>query len=239
MEPDGLILVIPDKPDPERDALAAAWARRGGDVLRLARFWDPPPLAPDRVRVYGSDSFCLVLQQKVGFELCTPADDLVLDIPAALLSRRIARRSLGDAGGLAWPAFVKSMAPKLFASRVYPDRAALARETAGLDDATEILVAEVVTFAAEARAFVAAGEVLDCAVYEGEADVRAATAFAREVARSVALPRAVVVDVGYVAGRGWAVVELNAAWGAGLNGCDPERVWPCVAAASGLGGAAR
>lgn len=230
---DGLILVIPDKPDPERDALADVWSRRGGDVLRLGRFWDPPALEADRVRPYGSDSFVLVLQQKLCFDLCTPADELLLAFPAAYLQRRVERRRLGDAGDLAFPAFVKSMAPKLFTSRVYPDAAALAHETAGLGGETEVLVAEVVSFEAEARAFVLDGRVLDCAVYEGDADVEAAAAFARDAAGAVALPRAVVVDVGYVAGRGWAVVELNPAWGAGLNGCDAERVWACIAAASG------
>lgn len=40
----------------------------------------------------------------------------------------------------------------------------------------------------------------------------------------VALPRAAVLDVGVIAGRGWAVVEQNAAWGAGLYGCDPDEV---------------
>jgi len=36
-----------------------------------------------------------------------------------------------------------------------------------------------------------------------------------------------------VASRGLAVIEFNAAWGAGLNGCHPEKVWPAVIAASG------
>ena len=40
----------------------------------------------------------------------------------------------------------------------------------------------------------------------------------------VDLPRATVIDVGTIAGRGWAVVEQNAAWGSGLYGCDPEQV---------------
>ena len=40
----------------------------------------------------------------------------------------------------------------------------------------------------------------------------------------VDLPKAAVVDVGVIAGRGWAVVEQNAAWGSGLYGCDPAEV---------------
>lgn len=44
----------------------------------------------------------------------------------------------------------------------------------------------------------------------------------------VVLPRAVVIDVGMIADRGWAVVELNAAWDAGLYGCDPAQVLEVV-----------
>lgn len=38
----------------------------------------------------------------------------------------------------------------------------------------------------------------------------------------VDLPRAVALDVGVIPGRGWAVVEANAAWGSGLYGADPH-----------------
>ncbi|MBV6626222.1 MAG: ATP-grasp domain-containing protein [Rivularia sp. (in: Bacteria)] len=37
----------------------------------------------------------------------------------------------------------------------------------------------------------------------------------------VEIPSATVIDVGVIKGRGWAVVEQNAAWGAGLYGCNP------------------
>jgi len=45
---------------------------------------------------------------------------------------------------------------------------------------------------------------------------------------SLPLPPAVVVDVGLIAGRGWAVVEANAAWGAGICDCAPERILPLL-----------
>jgi hypothetical protein len=60
-----------------------------------------------------------------------------------------------------------------------------------------------------------------------------ATAFITEVVQRVELPRSVVVDVGFVADRGWAVIEFNAAWGAGLNGCNATKVLPAILAASG------
>jgi hypothetical protein len=38
---------------------------------------------------------------------------------------------------------------------------------------------------------------------------------------TVDLPEATVIDVGFIEGKGWACVEQNAAWGAGIYGCDP------------------
>ena len=37
-------------------------------------------------------------------------------------------------------------------------------------------------------------------------------------------PRAIVIDVGYIVEKGWAVVEANSAWGSGIYGCDPDSV---------------
>lgn len=41
---------------------------------------------------------------------------------------------------------------------------------------------------------------------------------------SIEFLRAVALDIGRISGRGWAVVELNAAWGSGIYGCDPAEV---------------
>lgn len=46
------------------------------------------------------------------------------------------------------------------------------------------------------------------------------------------VPRAVVIDAGFIDGRGWAVIEFNAAWGAGLNGCNAEKVLAAIVSAT-------
>jgi ATP-grasp domain-containing protein len=233
----GLTLLLPDKPDVERDSLANVWERHGGMVLRLARFWDPPALDPGSVRVYGSNAFCLVLKEKLGLQLCSPSDELIFAVPPHHLRRAVWRRTLTEAIELdpAYPAFCKPAVPKLFPARVYTNPTELATECRGLDGGSVIVVSEPVTFIAEARCFILEGRVLDCAIYDGEGDTEAAASAVAELLRDLPVPRAVVVDMGLIPGRGWAVVEFNAAWGAGLNGCSPELVWPCVAAASGAG----
>ena len=55
---DNQLLVIPEKPDVERDEVARVWQENGGQVLSLGRFWEPPLLDPTQVRLYGAfDSF--------------------------------------------------------------------------------------------------------------------------------------------------------------------------------------
>jgi hypothetical protein len=228
----GLQLVIPDKADPEREAVATAWGDRGGEVIRVGRFWDPPMLDPSRVRVYGNDTFCLVLQQKLGLRLTSPADGLIFTVPPSGLGRSLHGATLADLHRLAFPVFVKPLVPKLFRAAVFLSPAQVWAECTGLPNDTEVIVSEVVAFVAEARCFILNGRVLDCAVYEGSANADQAAAFAQSLARDLPGPSVYVMDVGLVPGTGWVVIEFNAAWGAGLNGCDPRRILPAIEAAS-------
>jgi hypothetical protein len=163
MKASGLVLLMPDKPDAERDALANIWEQHGGEVLRLGRFWEPPVLDVKTIRVYGGTSFVSVLQEKLGFELCTPSDDLILSLPPEVLKRRIKKRHLREAEHFQFPVFVKPVTPKLFAAHVYGNVDELRRECQGLDIDTAIFTSSIVSFVAEARTFILDGKVLDCA----------------------------------------------------------------------------
>lgn len=232
MDTTGLNLLISDKIDAERDALAEIFLRQGGTVHRLGRFWDPPAFEPSSVRVYGADSFCLVLQQKLGFPLCSPDDDLLLRVPSEFIRRKLRGQALGEILAGEFPAFVKPTMPKQFRGVVYSSVEALREECRGLADETPVFVAEVVSFVCEVRGFVLDGRVLDVAIYEGRANLTEAGAFVSALIEAMELPRAVVIDVGFIAGRGWAVIEFNAVWGAGLNGCDAGKSLPAILAAS-------
>lgn len=227
-----LTLVLPEKADPERDLVAEAWERHHGPVLRIGRFWDPPPLDPDRVRLYGNDTFCLVLAQKLGLHLVRPPDDALLGLPDDARKRVLSSTTLGNAGALPFPAFVKPMVPKLFRAGVFPSSVALAAETDGLAADTMLLVSEVVPFFSELRCWVLDGEIVAIAAYEGSCDLQAACVFAGSIARDPLWPEVFVLDIAEIEGRGFAVVEANAAWGAGLNGCDATAAAQCIARAS-------
>ncbi|RMG11038.1 MAG: DUF4343 domain-containing protein [Planctomycetota bacterium] len=227
-----LLLIISNKPDRERDAVAEVWEVGGGEVLRLGRFWDPPPVERDRVRVYGSDSFSMVLAQRLDLELTSPRDEMIAELDASWLKRDLRAMTLADLAPTAFPIFVKPVTPKLFRASVYESHPALVTECQGLEDSTAVLVSEIVTFEAEARTFVLEGEALTCSVYEGTADATEAKAYVNDLVQAAEFPNTCVLDVGLIAGRGWALVEANAAWGAGLNGCDPLEAAKCIARAS-------
>lgn len=88
----------------------------------------------------------------------------------------------------------------------------------------------MVSIQAEARCFVLHQQAVTAAFYEGRGDVNAVRRFVDDLAQEVPLPTTVVLDVGIIDGRP-AVIEANATWGAGLNGCDPAAVVPCIDAA--------
>ena len=61
-------------------------------------------------------------------------------------------------------------------------------------------------------------------------ELNEATEFCESVLRDpkVAIPDAVVLDVGVIRNHGWAVIECNAAFSAGIYGCDPTAVLPVL-----------
>jgi len=184
------------------------------------------------VRLYGADTFCQVLAQKWDLELVSPGDDWLAGLEHRWLGRQVQLHSLASARELAFPCFVKPAAPKIFRAAVYDSFEALSAECEGLEPETPILVSDVVTFVAEVRAFVAAGEVKALSLYEGDGDVSQARAMLELAAQELVVPPTVVLDAGLIPGVGWALVEANASWGAGLNGCDPEQAAVCIARAT-------
>ena len=227
---EGLTLMIPEKPDAERDAVAACWSEHGGSAIRLGRFWEPPEIAPERVRVYGNDTFCLVVAEKLGLSLTSPPDDLIAHVPPQWLGREVSLLPLHQALASRFPSFFKPVVPKQFRAQVYDSREELENETRGLDGSERVVRSSIVRFQAEARAFILNGRVLDVAVYEGKAP--APRSFMEELSSQIPVPSACVLDVGLLERKGWVFLEANAAWGAGLNGCDAARVLPCIERAS-------
>ncbi len=242
-------LVLPPRATPDSEVIGGAARRAGWEVERLTTWRPPAWLAGRWVVLYGEPLFADIVAEPLGLALLEPSLDWVATLPPAYRGRQIRFTTLGEARTYQERAFVKPAADKCFRAGVYASGASLPASAAGLPDSTPVLQAEPVQWDVEFRCFVLDRTVVTMSPYlrYGELaqaedgtwlaapdEAEAAHRFGMRVVGDplVRLPPAVVVDIGIIAGRGWAVVEANAAWGSGIYGCQSDRILPVLARAS-------
>jgi hypothetical protein len=140
------------------------------------------------------------------------------------------------------PRFIKSAAGKEFDASVYPSGKDLPRGEM-ISDSLAVLIQEIVHFEVEYRCFVSDRVVRTASSYWrhgkdprdekglwSDSELSEATQFcAAFLADSaVHVPDACVVDVGFIQGKAWAVIECNAAWSSGVYGCDGAEILPVL-----------
>jgi hypothetical protein len=243
------MLILPPRNAPDAAIIREAALVTGWQVEQLASWRAPEALRGRDLVLYGEPLFADVI---------TPALDLaLLEAPAAWLPglperyrRRVIRpATLGEATALPDRWFIKPAEDKCFPAGVYASGADLPATVHALPESTPVLLSEPVEWKVEYRCFVLNRQVVAHSPYlrhgvlaraedgswpapPGEEEDALAYAAAFLADPAVQLPAAVVVDIGHIAGRGWAVVESNGAWGSGLYGCDPARVLPVLARAT-------
>jgi hypothetical protein len=228
-------LILSPRYTEDSQQLWQAAVRQGWSVERLHGWQVSEHLrAADEPVLYIDGLMGPMIAEQLGLALPEPPQDWLPRLLDEYRQRDVQLATLGAARGLL-PAFVKPPNDKSFSASIYapgelPDH---------IDDEMLVLVAEPVVWEHEYRCFVLDRRVRTSSVYLRQGQLQrehdfAATAeelgdlkrFADSVLsdRRVDLPYACVLDVGVIADRGWAVVELNAAWGSGIYGCDPAEV---------------
>jgi hypothetical protein len=237
-------LILPPRYTPDTIAVGRAAGRAGWEVERLASWRVPAWLRERDVAMYGEPLFAAMIAEQLEMVLLEPTWDWLPRLPQRYRLREVIATTLGEAKGWKRRAFMKPADDKCFRAGVYASgtelRRALVDETI-LPNSTPVLIAEPVKWEVEFRCFVLDGRVATMSPYlrdgamaldeEGgwwadEADESAAVDVAADLLANVevAVPPAVVIDVGRIAERGWAVIEANPAWGSGIYGCDPDQV---------------
>jgi len=243
-------LLMSSRHTADDQALWRTAVRRGWSIAR-ARGIRLPEIEDTEVVIYVEALYAPTIARAIGRELLDPPEDWLVNLPEALRKRTVHLTTLGGARGLTAPAFVKPPNDKSFAAQVHESGAVLRSE---FDDDMAVLTATPVRWRAEYRCFC-----LDCQVktaspylrsgfhaqqtdYEAtREELEAATDFAEQALAETKrfTPRAIVLDVGQVADKGWAVVEANGAWGSGIYGCDPDAVLDVIRHATVQPGAER
>jgi hypothetical protein len=229
-------LILTPRFTEDAQALWRAAGQLGWQVERLTSWRVPDELVSVAEPVlYLESLFGPSLAEQFGLKLLEPAVDWLPRLPDEYRKRHVSIMPLRTARQLPNPAFMKPPNDKSFPARVYSG----SELPGGYDEDSPVLVSEVVHWEVEYRCFVLDRQVETSSIYlrDGElqrqngfvaptTELAEAEAFVRTVLvdSRVDLPRTAVLDVGVISGRGWAVVEQNSAWGAGIYGCDPVRV---------------
>lgn len=237
-------LILTPRYTDDAQALWKAAAGLGWQVERLTSWRVPVALQSLAEPVlYGEALFGPMLAGELGLDLLSPAEDWLVRLPFDYRKRAISITTLGQARQRTAPAFVKPPNDKSFPAAVYLG-GDLPTE---YDDDMPVLVSDVVAWEKEFRCFILDRSLRTYSIYSRngelqrdedfrstpEEDAQVQEFMARLLADpAVNLPAATVVDVGVIAGLGWACVEQNAAWGAGIYGCDPSHVLAVLQGAS-------
>jgi hypothetical protein len=238
-------LILSPRHTEDSQRLWRAAGKRGWDVERLTSWRATEQLRniADPV-IYVEVLMAPTVATELGIELLEAPENWLPQLPYEYRKRDIALTTLGEARTCENPRFVKPPNDKSFPAGIVLGRD-LPRD---FPDESPVLVSEIVEWNTEFRCFVLDRKVVTFSVYlrDGElqkesgyatddAEDEAVTAFTQKVLNDprVSFPRAFVMDVGVIRERGWAVVELNAAWGSGLYGCDEDKVLDVLLVAAG------
>jgi hypothetical protein len=212
----------------------------GWKVERTTSWRISTNLLENTLVLYGETLFAAVVSQTLNITLLEPKASWLSEIPFKHCLRNIEFSSLGKARELKHTAFIKPAEDKCFPAKVYNSGLELPLVDV-LSDETPVLISEPVEWEVEFRCFVVENQVATISVYSrngmlaqnslGEwissnSETTTALNFANKTLKEIGntLPISVVLDVGIISNRGWAVVEANACWASGIYGCDPAKV---------------
>lgn len=186
---------------------------------------------------YGSQTFCEVISQQMGWTLKQNSFDWLSKVHPDYLKRKVDFMTLGQAKLITERKFIKPADDKCFDAKVYlPGEF---QPSIHVPDDYPVLVSEPVEFDLEYRCFVDGNVVKTWSnyiMYDNVADPRYwnmvpldEVRYPYELVNDLlydgrckglnTVPS--VIDVGRIRGKGWAIIETNQAWASGLYGCDP------------------
>ena len=211
-----------------RAAIARNWSVVRARGIRL------PEIDDEEIVIYVEALYAPTIAGMIRRRLLDPPIDWLVKLPLMFRHREVTLSTLKEARSLEGPIFVKPPNDKSFAAQIYDSGTSLPQE---FDDDMSVLIAEPVNWLSEYRCFCLNGKVVTLSQYlrsgthaketnyaATDSELEEASTFAESVLASARefTPRALVIDVGQIKYKGWAVVEANGAWGSGIYGCDPN-----------------
>lgn len=204
-------------------------------AMRFGSWNVPIEYQNDVIAVYGEDLFTTIVAEQCNLKLLKPADDWLANIPIKYTLRSIIYDRFENIQNVK-NKFIKPIDFKFFPAGVYTS----VEEIQGyntIDRNIEIFVSDVVDWSIEVRCFIIDRKVQTWStyIYNGEIQLKNTMLKNEEtdmlnflyeflIDQTINLPKAVVIDVGYIPNQGWALIEANPVWSSGVYACNPQKV---------------
>jgi hypothetical protein len=234
------LLLTPRSTD-DAQALWRGCVLRNWNVHRV-NGWRVPTVDPADDAVYAEPLLATHIARTLKLELLEPEVDWLPSVPERWRNRTVSLTTMQEARAILEPRFIKSAAGKEFDARIYPTGKELPHGQM-IGDSLAVLIQEIVHFEVEYRCFVSDRVVRTASSYWrhgkdprdenglwSNSELSEASQFCTAFLADpiVRVPKACVIDVGFIEGKGWAVIECNAAWSSGVYGCDGAEILPVL-----------
>ena len=185
------------------------------------------------VGVYGEDFFTAHVADQCGFHLENVEAHWLAGVPYKYVKRRITHEKLKDVS--AKTRFIKPVETKYFKAGIYDTKEAI-NGYDSLDQEQYVYTSTVVDWDCEVRTFIEDRTIKTHSTYiknghyfvdpnipkDTAGFIQFTQSFLNDAA--IRLPKAIVIDFGFIKGSGWAVIEANPVYSSGIYACDPESV---------------
>lgn len=218
-----------------RIALSQGWfVKRTSDDSGLKNIEHP-------IAVYGDQGYAYKIAHLLSIELVEVPLNWLCSLSHFYTKRCTHFCNLGSLDTFSTPLFVKPAQGREFPSKVYDSIEELF--TFSNDNHLQVISSEPVLWELEFRCIIVDREVLTYSQYMkhrqlaelepgGEPDSITDGLFAFLSTllndEDVEMPSTLVLDVGRIWERGWAVIEANPVWGSGLYKCDAEKAFTAI-----------
>lgn len=204
-------------------------------AMRFGSWNIPAVYQNDVVAVYGEDLFTTIVAEQCNLKLLKPEDDWLASIPLKYTLRSISYNRFGNIQDVK-NKFIKPVDFKFFPAGVYTSVDKI-QGFKTIDKNIEVFISDVVDWSIEVRCFVIDRKVQTWStyIYNGEIKLKDTMLKHEETEMlnflndfladaTIDLPEAVVIDVGYIPKKGWALIEANPVWSSGVYACNPKKV---------------
>lgn len=229
------ILILSPRNTQDSLTLLQTAFQQGWKVYKLANWRIPDNFEEtDKIAIYGEPLFAKIIAAQLNKVLLEPMHNWLTQLDFSYTQRKIDYLPLKALEKISFPSFIKPPDDKLFPAKIYQSPQEIL-EQKHIDKEQYILTSQPVSFIKEFRLHILQNEILGCSRYAVDGklditcqdkDIKNAIDFTQSLIQNLShtLPPVIVIDVGLLNTKQWAVIEANPCFGSGLYANPPYAI---------------